>query len=85
MRDLAISMKSEIVPELGHKAKTTATCTLNRFIMHAGPYKDLDIVIIVPYKLPGGISKCKAVKFSGVSAIDGTYVWTYKGSETCPG
>jgi hypothetical protein len=68
-------------------ARTNATCDLFHFVKLAGEthkFHQLSIAMVVKSKLPLGISVCTADDFWGQSASDGTFIWTYQGSEKCP-
>jgi hypothetical protein len=64
-------------------SKMTVTCHLGELFGASNYYPSLLITIIVDYKAPLNLSRCLAANFNGKPAIDGTFIWTYDGSEGC--
>lgn len=72
---------SEHRTEVDSQDRTTVTCRLMNTVE---PYKSLKIGIRVPFR-PSfwPFTKCKIVKFDGLSTNAGKYVWTYQGASRC--
>ena len=84
--DSVIQNLADTVDTLTPGAKTTFTCDLTYAFgprRDAEKYMNLDITILVNYKIPMGITKCQASNFSGKRVSDGSYIWTYHGSANC--
>ena len=79
IRSLSIARVHEQVQVLERNAKTNLTCAISDAPKNA----ELNIVPWVRYTIPIGIHRCKAAKFRGKPAANGTYVWTYHGSAPC--
>ncbi len=80
MHDLVLTDSRELVSDLPPGAKSTATCEL---VDMNAKYESLQITIWAKFKIPLGISRCKAFDFNGIQAADGTFIWTYQGSFDC--
>lgn len=83
----ATLLRTAEAKHLSPGTKTNATCDFFHFIKLAGEshqFHQLSIAIVVKSKLPLGIPMCTATNFNGESAFDGTFIWTYQGSEKCP-
>jgi hypothetical protein len=76
---LSLGTNEQDVETLEPGAKTTLACSIT-----TGPIRqELNFVPWVKYKILFGIPRCKAAKFKGKPAHDGTYIWTYNGSSDC--
>jgi len=62
-------------------AKMTVGC--NPHSVFLGRFTDLHVTILVMYRLPLGIHRCKGVRFLGKSTSNSTFIWTYQGTDAC--
>jgi len=66
-------------------ARTTVTCRIDLLFGRPQTYQDLAIAVWATYKVPIiGWKQCTAARFFGVPAVNGTYIWTYNGTDSCP-
>ena len=85
MRDFSVVNLLDFRGRLEPGAKTTVTCVLDRLFGDSPTkYGALDIVVWERFKIPFGISECKASYFRGIQAADQTYIWTFQGMQDCP-
>ena len=85
MRDFSVVNLFDFRGRLDPGAKTTVTCVLDKLFGDSPTkYGALDIVVWERFKIPLGISECKASYFRGIQAFDQTYIWTFQGMQDCP-
>jgi len=71
--------------QLSSGAKMNVTCRIDLLFEQPQTYQNLAIAVRATYKVPWiGWKRCTAVSFVGVHSVNGTYVWTYRGADSCP-
>jgi hypothetical protein len=88
LEQFSITTEPRHMGELAPDAKRNVTCAFGQIIPADGwAYTNLEIAVWINFRLPLGIRKCRGGRFTGVSASDYSFLWTYNGQlaqKECP-